>query len=154
MTAGTRTLALVVTLVVSVVVAGPAASQTRAQWAKAADAICAREYAEIHAVQRSVYANPPKTIRGFARLLNAIITGMDRVHRGIAALPRPSSDRATIASMLSSLGRMIKELRLARDAALARDRLGYAVHTERGAALARQVDRLALRLGARVCANG
>jgi hypothetical protein len=154
MTARRSALALLATLLVSVALAAPALGQTRAQWAKAANAICVREYARIHAVQRSIYANPPNTIRGFANFLYQIANGMERVHRRIAALPRPSADRAAIGSLLWSLGRMVKELRLARGAALAKDRFGYEIHTERAAAHARRVDRLALRLGARVCADG
>jgi hypothetical protein len=154
MTARGRTLAVLVTLVVSVALAAPAAGQTRAQWAKAANAICAQEYVQVHAARRSVYANPPKTIRGFAQFLKEIITGMDRVQRGIAALPRPSSDRAAIGSLLSSIGRMVRELRLARGAALERNGAGYATHMRRAAAFARQADALALRLGASTCANG
>ena len=147
---------VVASLVVALFVgaAAPAHGQTRKEWAKAANAICKREYANVHSAIDEATTNPPQTVRQWTRWVDKMVTPMKRMRRDLGALDRPPNDRASIAKVLGLLDRSLAEFELARTATIKRSAAAYQLHMKRALVLGARIDALFKLLGARVCAEG
>jgi hypothetical protein len=156
-TVGLMGRAAVVAVVVIAVFAGaaaPAHAQTRKEWAKAANVICKREYAKVHAAIDQATANPPQTVRQWTRWVEKMIAPMKRIRRDVGALSRPRKDRSAIGKVLVLMDRSLGEFDLARAATVKRRLADYRLHMKRALTYGARIDALFQRLGANVCAEG
>lgn len=131
-----------------------AKAQTRAQWASAANAICAKGFAPSHAVIAAWTKKPPATVAEYVQGFTRMINGESGMRRGLAALPRPTADRATISTLLGWLDQALRQLRLARSAERALNLPLYHSHLSAALADGKQFAVVADKLGAHVCAHG
>lgn len=134
----------------------PLAAQaaTRAEWAKGANAVCARELGNMHALEREAATKVPLSLRQWVAMYDELVASFSRMREDIAALEKPRADRESIGTMVSYLGRAIAEMRAVRKATLARDVGALQRHVTRSETLVRRAEALAVRLGARSCATG
>jgi hypothetical protein len=151
---GRAAVAAAVVIALFAAAAAPAHGQTRKEWAKAANAICKREYANVHAAINEATTNPPQTVRQWTRWVDRMIAPMKRLRRDLAALDRPRQDRASIASVVALMDRSLAEFDLARTATVKRRVAEYRLHMKRALSLGARIDALFKRLGANVCAEG
>jgi hypothetical protein len=139
-------------LTASLPLAAPAA--TRAEWAKGANAVCARELGKMHALERQAATKVPLSLRQWVAMYDELVASFSRMRVDIAALEKPRADRASIETMVSYLGRAIVEMKAVRKATLARDTGALERHVTRSETMVRRAETLAMRLGARTCATG
>ena len=129
-----------------VVAAAPAATPTRAGWAKAANAVCAIENTQIRAL-------PKITSQTFVADLEAIAKYATRAVNRLATIPRPPAEAEPIASMLEKIEAQNK---LVLGTAIPAAQHGNAATTNRVMAqvvkLGDQATAIAKRLGAATCA--
>ncbi len=128
------------------VAAAPAATPTKAGWAKAANAVCAIENTQVRAL-------PKVTSQTFLSDLGAIAKYATQAVNHLAAIPRPPADAEPIASMLEKIKAQNK---LVLGTAIPAAQHGNAATTNRVMAqvgkLGDQANEIAKRLGAATCA--
>ena len=123
-----------------------AGNPTNASWAKAANAICAGENAQVRSL-------PKVTSQTFVSDLKAIAKYATRTVNRLAMIPRPPAEAKLIASMIAT-GRSQNKLALAQ--AIPAAQRGDAATTNRAMArvgkLGDQSNSMARKLGATTCA--
>jgi hypothetical protein len=127
---------------------------TRAEWAKGANAVCARELGRMYQLEREAATKVPLSLRQWVGMYDQLVASFARMRDGIASLEKPRADRESIDSLVSYLGRAIGEMKAVRKATLTRDARALKMHVARSETMVRRAEGLAVRLGARTCANG
>jgi hypothetical protein len=136
----------------SLPLAAPAA--TPAEWAKAANAVCARELGKMHALERQAATRVPLSLRQWVAMYDELVASFSRMREDIAALEKPRADQESIGKMVSYLARAVAEMKAVRRATLARDAVALQLHVSRSETMVRRAEGFAVRLGARTCATG
>jgi hypothetical protein len=131
-----------------------AQAATRAEWAKGANAVCARELGKMHQLEREAATKVPLSLRQWVAMYDELVASFSRMRDDIVSLEEPRADRESIDSLVSYLGRAIGEMKAVRKATLARDARALKVHVARSEKMVERAEALAVRLGARACANG
>ena len=146
-----RAALLSLTLLVAALTAGTAsaAPPTKASWARGANAICRVELARVHALRQPAQGD----VGGLVTYLDRAIAVANPYTARIARLPRPASERMTIAQWVGIQYRAVREIRQLQDALRLRDMNRVASLLTALTQQGKRSDALARRLGAGVCAQ-
>ena len=146
-----RAALLSLTLLGAAVAAGwaAAATPTKASWARQANAICRVELTRVHALRQPGQGD----IAGLVTYLDRAIAIANPYTARIARLPRPASERPSIAQWVGIQYLAVREIRQLQAALKVRDMNKTASLLATLTRQGNRSDALARRLGAGVCAQ-